>query len=37
MENMPLNIKNLNYKEFTSHLDKLQTLLLDNIANELLK
>ena len=31
------NIKNLNYKEFTSHLDKLQTLLLDNIANELLK
>ena len=31
------NIKNLNFKEFTSHLDKLQTLLLDNVANELLK
>ena len=31
------NLNNLNYNEFTSHLSKLQTLLLDNVANELLK
>jgi hypothetical protein len=31
------SIKNLNYTEFSSHLSKLQTLVLDNVANELLK